>query len=176
MVLGASRRCSVTLGIFVEGPSDKTTIPILIRKLGYRAGIHPRVVRQGDMLNVREMSNQVTALMASHSRIQRILVFIDSEGVEPAETLRTCRPIVRHLSGQTGGIPVEYIVVDHSLEGWLACDVEALRVVLGRDAQIRLRGNPEDDPRPARRYLSASSAAMAGILLRPSTILRLRNK
>ena len=140
----------MTLGIFVEGPSDKTTIPILIRKLGYRAGIHSRVVRQGDMLNVREMSNQIAALRASQGRLRRILVFKDSEGVDALETLRTSQSIEAQLNRLTVGIPVEYIVVDHSLEGWLACDLEALRAVLGRGALIRLRGNPENDLRPAK--------------------------
>ena len=158
MVLGASGRCSVTLGIFVEGPSDKTTIPILIRKLGYHAGLHPRVVRQGDMLNVREMSQQIGALLRLQSGIKRILVFKDSEGVHPGETLRSSQPIAAELNRQTGGVPVDYIVVDHSLEGWLACDVAALRAVLGQRARIRIIGNPEDNPRPARLLAGIFSA------------------
>ena len=42
-----------------------------------------------------------------------------------------------------------YIVVDHSLEGWLACDADALRKVLGRQAVLSIKGNPEDHQRPA---------------------------
>ena len=69
---------------------------------------------------------------------------------DPNETLRRTEPVAAELNRISGRASVSYIVVDHSLEGWLACDEQALRAVLGRSARIRIRGNPEDDPRPAR--------------------------
>ena len=139
----------MTLGVFVEGQSDRTTIPILIRKIGYQAGIHRRVVRQGDMLDLTEMSNQINSLLRTQSRVRRILVMIDSEGEDPSSTERRTTNISRELNRVARPVPVDYIVVDHSLEGWLACDVEALRAVLGRNARVRIRGNPENNLRPA---------------------------
>ena len=47
-------------------------------------------------------------------------------------------------------MPVNYVIVDHALEGWLACDIDALRVVLGPTAKIETRGNPEDNRSPAK--------------------------
>ena len=47
-------------------------------------------------------------------------------------------------------MPVNYVIVDHALEGWLACDVDALREVLGSQAKILIKGNPEDNLRPAK--------------------------
>jgi hypothetical protein len=47
-------------------------------------------------------------------------------------------------------VPVDYVVVDHALEGWLACDIDALRAVLGPTARIETRGNPEDNRSPAK--------------------------
>lgn len=138
----------MTLGIFVEGPSDKQSIPILIKKLGYRARLHTRVV-SGNRLSARRMSRHVSALLTLPRRPDRILIFIDSEGVEPETTQRNAEPVAIHLNQVSGRIPVDYVVVDHSLEGWLACDEDALRRVLGRQARINTRGNPEDHSRPA---------------------------
>ena len=77
----------MSLGVFVEGPSDKQTIPILIRKLGYRVRVHVRVVPQGDMLDVQVMRRHVEALQATQRQLKRILVFRDSEGVDVEETV-----------------------------------------------------------------------------------------
>ena len=149
MGLRPRRWSPVTLGIFVEGPSDRSTIPILICKLGYRSGVHARWVR-GAMLGVSEMSNQVSALLATQPGTDRILIFIDSEGVDPARTLERTHSVSNELNRIASSVPVSYIVVDHSLEGWLACEVDAVKAVLGRNATVRIRGNPEDNPRPAK--------------------------
>ena len=149
MVLGPSRWSTVSLGILVEGPSDKQTIPILIKKLGYKARIHARVVGQGAMLNLDKISKHIAALMTIHRQLRSILIFIDSEGVDSSETLRRTDPVTARLNQVAGRIPVKFIVVDHFLEGWLACDVAAVEGVLGRNAQIRIRGNTENHLRPA---------------------------
>ena len=138
----------MSLGIFVEGPSDRQTIPILIKKLGYSAAIESRVVPQGNMLDASKMLRHVGALLAPQPRVSRIIVFRDSEGVDPQETRRLTEPVSNRLSAASP-VPVDYVVVDHSLEGWLACDIDALRAVLGSNARIRTGGNPEDNPRPA---------------------------
>ena len=139
----------MTLGVFVEGPSDRQIIPILIRKLGYRAAIHTRVVRQGDMLNSSRMSQHVEGLLRMRGQLHEILVFMDSEGVDPEETLHRTKPVSVELNRVAGRIPVRFIIVDHSFEGWLACDFEALRAVVGRNADVHIRGNLEDHSRPA---------------------------
>ena len=46
-------------------------------------------------------------------------------------------------------MPIRYAIVDHALEGWLSCDTDAVRSVLGPRATVRIRGNPENHPRPA---------------------------
>ena len=141
----------MTLGIFVEGPSDKHTIPILIRKTGYQSSIHHRIAGpQANLPNFTEMSHQIDALLNTQSRVNRVLIFIDSEGVAPNTTLRRTEGIRARLNQSSGGIPVDYVVVDHSLEGWLACDTDALRSVLGDRARIRITSNPEDHLRPAK--------------------------
>ncbi len=139
----------MTLGIFVEGASDKQTIPILIKKLGYTRSIHVRFVRQGQMLDFAEMSQQIAALKRLHSQVRKVLIFRDSEGANPEETFRRTEGVCAQLNQAIRGVQVAYVIVDHSLEGWLACDAEALRQVLAPNARVNIRGNPEDLPRPA---------------------------
>ena len=139
----------MSLGLFVEGPSDRDTIPILIRKLGYRSRVRARVVKQSEMLLPDKMARNVEEMLRERRDINFIVVCIDSERVDPSMTEQRVRPVVRRLN-ETSSVPVRYAVVDHALEGWLACDEEALRAVLGGPrARFNIRVNPEDHPTPA---------------------------
>ena len=148
MVLGASGWCAIALAIFVEGPSDREPHKHFLRKLGHHS-IESRVVDQGDMLNVRKMQNQIQAVLRLHPNVSHVLVLRDSEGVAPEETYELMRPAERELREQFPDLGIDYVVVDHSIEGWLLCDAEALREVLGRQARINVPGNPDQHPRPA---------------------------
>ena len=139
----------MSLGIFVEGQSDKKAIPILIKKLGYADAIKTRIVRQGQMLDESRMLHHVDALFTDQPKVSRIIVFMDSEGVDPKTTLRSTTSVSSALTASSG-VRVDYVIVDHALEGWLACDIDALRAVLGTGAKIQIRGNPEDNLRPAK--------------------------
>lgn len=139
----------MSLGLFVEGPSDRDTIPILIRKLGYRSRVRRRVVKQSEMLLPDKMARNVEEMLKARRDIDFIVVCIDSERVDPSMTEQRVRPVQRQLN-EISSVPVRYAVVDHALEGWLACDEEALRSVLGgQRVRINIRGNPEDHPTPA---------------------------
>ena len=139
----------MSLGLFVEGPSDRDTIPILIRKLGYRSRIRARVVNQSEMLLPDKMARNVEEMLRERRDIDFIVVCIDSERVDPSVTEQRVRPVQRRLN-ETSPVPVRYAVVDHALEGWLACDEDALRAVLGGSrARFNIRVNPEDHPTPA---------------------------
>ena len=139
----------MSLGLFVEGPSDRDTIPIIVRKLGYRSRIRARVIKQSEMLFPDKMARNVEEMLRERGDIDLIVVCIDSERVDPGVTEQRVRPVQRRLN-ETSPVPVRYSVVDHALEGWLACDEEALRAVLGGPrARINIRVNPEDHPTPA---------------------------
>ena len=138
----------MSLGLFVEGPSDRDTIPILIRKLGYRSRVRARVVKQSEMLLPDKMARNVEEMLRERRDIDFIVVCIDSERVDPSMTEQRVRPVQRRLN-ETSPVPVRYAVVDHALEGWLACDKEAIQSVLGPRARVNIRGNPEDHPTPA---------------------------
>ena len=91
------RRGPVSLGVFVEGPSDRHTILILVRKPGYSEAIHASWVR-GNLLGYTEMSHQIESLLARQPAVNLILVLIDSEGVDPARTLRSTESVAAHLN------------------------------------------------------------------------------
>ena len=138
----------MSLGIFVVGPSDRQVIPVLLGKLG-QTGIHVRLAEQDEMLNVDAMLKHIDALKRLHRDFSRILIFLDSECTDPAVTQQRTSKAEQEFVRRGITPPVTYIVVDHSLEGWLCCDINALEHVLGKDARISFRGNPENECRPA---------------------------
>ena len=130
----------------MEGQSDYRSIPILLRKLR-KTKIHTRRVAAGDMLDIKEMTHYIQAL--SRHKIQMAIIFRDSECTDPEDWISRSKVVEKGFE-QLGLKPlVRYIIVDHSLEGWLACDKAALRAVLGPDAKIPNRLNPAYSCRPA---------------------------
>lgn len=141
----------MSLGLFVEGRSDKDTIPILIRKLGYRSRVIAKDLGgQSELLVVEKMARHLSELLREHNDVELVLICCDAlEGVDPSTTEGRLSSLERRLNRESS-VPVRYAVVDHALEGWLACDEDALRSVLGGSrARINMRGNPEDHPTPA---------------------------
>ena len=136
----------MTLAIFVEGQSDKLSIPILLRKLR-KTKIHIRRVPAGDMLDIEEITHHIQAL--SPHKIQMAIIFRDSECTDPEDWITRSKVIETEFEQLGLKPPVRYVIVDHSLEGWLACDKAALRAVLGPDAKIPNRINPAYSCRPA---------------------------
>ncbi|MCE2456870.1 MAG: DUF4276 family protein [Dehalococcoidia bacterium] len=140
----------MSLGLYVEGRSDKDTIPILIRKLGYRSRVITKDLGgQSELLVVDKMARHLAELLREHSDVELVLICCDAlEGVGPSTTERRLSSLERRLNLDFP-IPVRYAVVDHALEGWLGCDEEALRAVLGGPrARINIRANPEHHPTP----------------------------
>ena len=138
----------MSLGLFVEGQSDRDTIPILARRLGYDARIRARIVSRGQMLASNAISRYPTKFLRESRDVTRVVVCIDAERENPAVVFASTRPIERRLN-ETLRIQVNYSVVDHALEGWLACDEQAVRAILSPRARIDIRGNPEEHPTPA---------------------------
>ena len=138
----------MSLGLYVEGRSDKDTIPILIRKLGYRLRIVTKSVNQSELMIGDKMARHLSELLRVHNDVELVVICVDSERVDPSVTKQRSLPVERRLNREFS-VPVRYAVVDHALEGWLACDEEAIQSVLGPRARVNIRGNPEDHPTPA---------------------------
>ncbi len=136
----------MSLGVFVEGDSDEKAICTLLRKLGRRS-VHPGVVRRGNMFDVDKMAAHIAALRGRHPSIERVLIFLDSECTDPDATLQETEQPQASLR-KMSPVPVDYLVVDHSIEGWLLQD-KALRGILGKGATVRVKGSTEEECRPA---------------------------
>ena len=76
------------------------------------------------MLLPDKMAVHIRELLRVRQDVELILICIDSERVDPTETERRAASIQRRLD-ELSRVPVRYTVVDHALEGWLACDKEA---------------------------------------------------
>ena len=119
----------MSLAIFVEGRSDKLSIPTLLRKLTPAKILTPHIVSAGDMLDIEEMSRHVQFL--HQHRIKMVIIFRDSECTSPDYWIAKTTILEQEFAKRGHKLPVRYVIVGHSLEGWLACDGEALQAVLG---------------------------------------------
>ena len=139
----------MSLGLYVEGRSDKDTIPILIRKLGYQSRVLAKDLGgQSELMIVDKMARHLSELLREHNDVELVLICRDSlDGFSPQITEERLRPLEQRLNRESP-VPVRYAVVDHALEGWLACDEEAIQSVLGPRARVNIQGNPEDHPTP----------------------------
>lgn len=140
----------MSLGLFVEGKSDKDTIPKLIRKFPDPSPkIIPRTIHRGEMFKSEKVKRYLEALLKQHQDVEKVIVCVDSECTDPADIQRQVSKVERELSRM--GLPVvpRYVVVVHALEGWLAADPEALRRVLGKGAEVHIEQNLEEICRPA---------------------------
>ena len=120
------------------------------------------------MLVLNKISAYLEKFLRETRDVTQVIICIDAERENPAQVLASTRPIERHLNVLLP-IHVTYAVVDHALEGWLACDEEALRSVLGPHARINIQGNPEEHPDPAS-LIKQVFRTIAASSKRPGTI------
>ena len=135
----------MSLGLLVEGKSDKDAIPKLIRKfLDPSPRIIPRTIHRGEMFNSKKVRPHLEALLKQHQDVEKIIICVDSECTDPEEIREEVSKVERELEGTD--LVVKYAVVVHALEGWLATDSRALGRVLGR--QVSMERNLEDVCKP----------------------------
>jgi len=140
----------MSIGLFVEGKSDKDTIPKLIRKfLDTSPKIIPRRIHRGEMFKSEKVKLYLEALLEQHPDVAKVIVCVDSHCTDPAETRGELSKIERELNKMDLPVVPRYAVVVHSLEGWLAADTEALECVLGKGAHVRIEEDLEEVCEPA---------------------------
>lgn len=131
----------MTLGLFVEGPSDKDTIPVLIKKFFPKIRIIPQPLHsRGEMFSGAKIMTYVRFLLRRHKDIKKVLVCIDTH-CNPKDIRQKVNPIEQELKGI--GIRIKYSLIIHALESWLMED-KGLRKVLGERAKIDLPNNLEE--------------------------------
>ena len=134
----------------VEGQSDRATLPILARRLLQPGiGIDARLVAQGDMLSARKVEAHIKAAINQQQDTNKVLICIDSECTEVDVTGTRIDHVARTVAENLHGLAIKGVVVDHSLEGWLLHDREALAGFLNISVTANTYRNPESDCRPA---------------------------
>jgi hypothetical protein len=140
----------MSIALFVEGKSDRDTITKLICKLfDTPPKIIPRTIYRGEMFEPEKVKSYLEALLKQHQDVEKVIVCVDSECTDPEEIQREISKVERELSKMSLSVIPRYAVVVHALEGWLAADSGALRQVLGRGAEVRIKQNLEEICRPA---------------------------
>lgn len=128
------------IALYVEGPSDEKTLPILIKKiLGEQVSIISRVFRgRGNLLNEQKVHSAITQdLVQEHPDVSKIIVCVDSECTPEVQTEREIRKIEKSVKTKVQPrYPVYYVVVVHALEGWLLADPETIKGYLGSRVNI----------------------------------------
>ncbi len=120
------------ISLFVEGPSDEDTLPILARKISANLGFVTRVLPRGDLLNAKKVGAYINAdIKIKHQDILKVIVCPDSECTPEEEFLKIALPVEKELRDLVKNPPVYYCGVIHATEAWLACDALALGRYLG---------------------------------------------
>ncbi len=79
----------MSIGLFVEGKSDKDTIPRLIRRfLDAPPKIITRTIHRGEMFKSEKVKPYLEALLKQHQDVEKVIVCVDSECTDPAEIQR----------------------------------------------------------------------------------------
>jgi len=135
------------VGLFVEGPTDKEVIPILVKKVDQKIKIIVRVVPQGDLLNPQKIRSYIEKdLLLEHHDLTKVIICRDSECTNPKHIEREFRRGEEELQGLK--IPVQLCVVVHALEGWLMADAESLSNFLGGPRLLKIPKNSESLCKP----------------------------
>lgn len=116
--------------------------------MGYRP-LRPLRIQQGDAHDVGTMLHHLNVFLQQHRGVTKVLICIDSECTDVNKTSRQAQDTERQLTRALKTPLVKYVVVDHSLEGWLLRDLKAVKSILGTGAKLKGLPNPEDECRPA---------------------------
>lgn len=135
----------------VEGESDEKALPILIRRtVPHPPGVKALNLRGRDnLLNIKRVSAVIEYNCQANRNISKVLLCIDSECTDVAETQKEVAPKEKLLRQSFPQVAPSYLIVDHSLEGWLLQDKEAIQETIGRNSKLPQYGNPEENCRPA---------------------------
>jgi hypothetical protein len=125
------------IAIFVDGPSDRDTLKILTRKLLAERkptpGLEFRVLPRGDFFSSSKISAYLAYLCRTHPDVRKAILCLDCECTPTEEVQPKLSDVQRETRREHPSLNPTFVLKVHALEGWLACDRQALREVLGTD-------------------------------------------
>lgn len=130
----------MSVGLIAGGPGEERVLRTLARKVLGRAVPSARTRGEGELFVATRVKVIVRNLMDTY-QVRKAVVCVDSHSDNQAthERAKATRQALAKLWGvRTRDLPVEYVIIVHELEGWLLADEEALRAVLGRNAQVNV--------------------------------------
>ncbi|MDZ7262704.1 MAG: DUF4276 family protein [candidate division KSB1 bacterium] len=114
--------------LFVEGPSDKRTIPVIIRK-----ALSPRkpaiIVRKGARFDSEKMAPHIRFELLQHHDISKILILRDAECADERVLQyikRTAEKTENDLKELFPQSSIYCLIVTYALEGWWLADPKAV--------------------------------------------------
>lgn len=152
---------TVKIGCIVEGESEVTTVPLLIRRIA--ANLYPELpivvlppIRRprNKVVKEKELERAVEFAARQIGGQGAILIILDSEGDCPAHLGPT---LLERVSQTRKDIPIAVVIAKNEFEGWFLAAAESLRGQRGLKNDI---DSPEDPEaiRDAKGWLSQRMA------------------
>jgi hypothetical protein len=139
----------VTIALLTEdGPSGEA-IRILaekcLKKTGRPLKIIRRCINRGDIFtNPRKLAALIKQVNVKEET--KTIVCVDSECTDPKLTEKNLQSTKKALTELK--VVVDFVIIVHALETWLAADEEALRAVIKPKIPLKVPGNLENECRP----------------------------
>ena len=139
----------MTIALFTEDSSSGEAIRILAEKCLPKSSKPPKIMRRcinrGDIFtNPRKLAALVKQVNVKEQT--KNIVCVDSECTDPKLTEKNLQSAKKTLSELK--VAVDFIIVVHALETWLAADEEALHAAIKSKLPIKVPGNLETACRP----------------------------
>jgi hypothetical protein len=142
MAFWRTRGSAIKIGIFVEGPSDKKVMRILIGKIfGWQSRPLIRINSRGVLLNnnnLESLKKSINLFLQQNRDIKKILICVDKDCDEGF--WGRLKSLEENIIQNIPAPPIYCIPVINEIESWLL-DEEALSETLGQ--RVRVYGDPE---------------------------------
>jgi hypothetical protein len=125
------------IALFVDGPSDRDTLKILVGKLLAKRkpppGLEFRVLPRGDFFSPVKVSAYLRDFHRTHPDVNKAILCLDCECTPTEDIQPTLLKVQQEIRGEHPSLNPTFVLKVHTLEGWLASDRQALREILGTE-------------------------------------------
>jgi hypothetical protein len=138
------------IALFVDGPSDRETLRILAGKLlinrSRKPGLEFRVLPRGDFFSALKVSAYIKDLHRTHPDVGKVILCLDCECTPVMEVQPKLLKVQDEVRRDHPTLKPTFVLKVHALEGWLACDRQAVQRAMG--AKPKNYRKPENECKP----------------------------